>query len=335
MRLLVGLLIIVLTQFAQAKLVCGDLFSNRTETLITSLRMVNAEADLNLYDKIVETIFENLERAQRSDREVTTEAAEAILDAAFNGQFLGFSKKAYVHEGLIEKRAVALIKKLDALFDPDVLGSQPKEIRHVILKARISLAVVGIKRFAEMQGLKVIPHWSFSSFTAIRTTLWHDILTPPFNMIFGQPGVKPFSPEVAFDMLWKGIYSPGTLIWGQGERQNDFLKLWTWWSNVRTSAIVKLVVVGAAAGGIFLSGMTYKAYIQSSAERAHGSVEQSFALKSLEYAMRADLANSIYADTIKIYIQQNAGKEPSKEYLADLKRKLRSTWPDTVFFDEQ
>lgn len=329
MKRLLILVIILSSIVSQASNQCVNLFPVKAESLGQELRLVNAENGMRVFDEVAHHLLSNVETAANGRREETKDAAKATIKAAFQGRW-----SSHVHKGLIEKRARDLIDKMDLLYNPDKLGTQNEQIQHVIRQARISLVAIGIKRYAEMNGLIVVDHWSFKSFAAARMTLWHDILKPAIKLFLmaSIPRYKIFSEDEAMDILWNGVYSPSSIIWNNAYKQSLFMKVWTWWSNVSPKVVIGALSTGVVVAVIFGSGMTYKSYLNQHADSLARAVEQTISLQSLQAAMKADIGPSIYYGTLEKYREKH-GKEPSAEFKAETKKKVLKIWPDSEIED--
>ena len=135
------------------------------------------------------------------------------------------------------------------------------------------------------------------------------------------------------DILWNGVYSPSSIIWNNAYKQNAFMKLWAWWSDVSPKTIIAVVSTGLGLAVIVAGGMTYKAYLNQHAENIGQAVEQAISLKSLRSAMMYDAGASVYYRTLEKYPEQNQGKQPTAEYKAETKRKILEIWPDATIED--
>lgn len=318
---------------------CGSLFIGDYQDLAGMFGVQNAENSLQLFSAQMQLILSNMKLAQESKNPKTIEVLKALRSAAMVDGMIAKMigpERMKIHMGKIEKSAEALIK-LDLLFDGDLLKNAIKENKNMILAARRSLVVIGLRRFLELQGVQIVDHWDFSGPRAFYKTMWHDLLKPTVKIFLTMNPSRrsQFTEEQAQRVLWMGLNDASKLKWAAQDELINFRENWILWSEMYPRVVAKWTLFAVSVGFLVGSGMIYKSYLQSDIENIADYADRKISMESVVRSVRQDTANSLLQDVIEIYKERNKGQDPSAEYVEITKKKIRTRFPDAVFEDEK
>lgn len=331
----IAILLLSVSAFSQE--VCYSLFKGNAGDLAQHLGSQNAENDMQIFNLKVQEILTNYDQSRNARNHKVHQAAKAIKEAAFvEGLFAGLIRpeRMKVHAGKIEKTAEALLK-LNLLFDGDLLRNEIKENKNMIMAARRSLVVIGLRRYLEMQGVQIVEHWDFSSPRAILKSSWHDVLKPLAKLFLTMNPTRrnSLTEEQAQRILWLGLNSPTTLKWASQDDIINFKEKWNWWSEHYPRFAFKWTLYLGVAGILVGTGMVYKSYERSNTESMVEYAERKMSMDALIQMIRQDSSGSLLQDAIEIYRERHQGEDPPPEFIEITKAQILTKFPNAKFDD--